>query len=148
MQTANSVFVTRKFNCSASELFDWLVQPNLVAKWFGPKHLSVGKVQTDIRVGGKYSIELKRSDGQSFFIEGRYYEINAPSSLTFSLHYEGVESAPPNSTVKIKLVEITQNESLLSLVQEFEYTPADMEGRTKAWEHMLQELDELLRTSS
>ena len=144
METANKIFINRKFNCSASQLFDWLVQPSLIAQWFGPKHLSTGEVQTDIQVGGDYSIELKKSNDQNFFIEGTYIEINAPDLLVFTLHYQGLASPPPSSTVKIKLEGLNPNQSLLTLNQDFEHTPSDMDSRTKAWEHMFQLLANLV----
>ncbi|MGI9542370.1 MAG: SRPBCC family protein [Cyclobacteriaceae bacterium] len=148
MQSGNSVFVSRRFNCSVGELFDWLVQPRLIAQWFGPKLWSVKRVHTDIRVGGRYSIELTKPDNQNFFIEGEYSEINAPYSISFTLMYIGLSSTPPKSVVKIKLEGITPNESLLTLTQEFEHLPSDLEHRTKAWEHMLKMLSKLLHPSA
>ena len=144
METANKIFINRKFNCSVSQLFEWLVQPSLIAKWFGPKHLSTGDVQTDLQVGGDYSIELLKPDRQNFFIKGKYIEINVPNLVVFTLHYEGLPSPPPNSIVKIKLEELIQNQSLLTLTQDFEHTPSDMSSRTKAWEHMFQVLTNLV----
>ncbi len=142
METLNKIFINRRFNCSATVLFSWLVQPQLIAKWFGPKNFSIGRVQIDLRVGGKYSIELKKSENQNFFIEGEYIEINDPKNITFSFQYKGLLSAPPKSIIKIMLEEITQDESLLSLIQDFEFTPSDMDQRTKSWEYMLQVLGE------
>ena len=136
METANKIFINRKFNCSASQLFDWLVKPSLIVQWFGPKHLSIGAVQTDLQLGGNYSIELLKPNDQNFFIKGKYIEINAPDLLVFTFQYIGLSIAPPNSIVKIKIEELNQNESLLTLTQDFEHTPSDMDSRTKAWEHM------------
>ena len=55
METYNKVFVSRRFNCSKSELFDWLVRPELITKWFGPKQLSIGSVQTGKVSDGSHS---------------------------------------------------------------------------------------------
>lgn len=146
METYNKVFVSRRFNCSKLELFDWLVQPELITRWFGPKQLSIGSVQTDIRIGGKYSIELKKSGDEIFFIEGEYVEINPPDTLAFTFQYRGLSASPPKSIVKIKLEKLDQDKSLLSLTQDFEYTPSDIDSRTKSWEHMFHTLEQQIKT--
>ena len=71
MNTQHTVVVNRIFNCSPEELFNWLIDPLLIAKWFGPKNLSVGKVKTDTSIGGHYSIELKKSSTDIFFYRRR-----------------------------------------------------------------------------
>ena len=146
MATVNKVFVSREFSCSKSELFNWLIKPELIVKWFGPKHLLIGKVNTDIRIGGNYSIELKKSNTENFFIEGEYLEVSPPDSLAFTFQYRGMNLSPPNSVVNIRLEELGENKSLLSLIHEFEFTPSDIEGRTKSWEHMFQILGQKMKT--
>jgi len=140
MQKKNSVYVNRKFNCSTAELFDWLVRPERIAQWFGPKHLTVGIVHTDVQVGGRYSIELIKSSDQTFFIEGEYIAIDAPRQLTLSFRYKGLTPAPPNSIVMIRVEQVAQSESQLFLTQEFDITPHDMAGRSDAWRVMLEAL--------
>jgi len=142
MEVANKIFINRKFNCSSTELFDWLVRPELIAKWSGPKHLSVGMVESDLRIGGKYSIELIKSDDQNFFIEGKYIELKEPTKLVFSFRYRGLPSQPPDSIVKITIKSTSDSEAHLFLVQDFVTVPADMENRTKSWEYMFGVLEE------
>ena len=146
METQNKVFINRKFNCAASDLFEWLIQPGLIAKWFGPKHWSVGAVQTDTRIGGKYSIELIKSDSQKFFVVGEYLEINAPNTLVFSFQYQGSSSNPPDSTIKINITELSETKSQLSFTQDFVSTPPDFHKRTEAWEAMFQLLESLINS--
>lgn len=141
METANTIYINRKFNCPKLELFEWLTKPQLIAQWFGPKRLSVGHVQTDLKIGGEYRIELLKADGQHFFILGAYQKISRPDQLVFSFKYEGLSSAPPESLVKITIEEITPKQSHLYLMQEFKTIPTDMESRTAAWNAMFSELE-------
>lgn len=140
METLNKIFVKRKFNCSANDLFNWLSQPELIVQWFGPKHLSVDLVNTDIRLGGKYSIQLTKPNNKHFFIQGTYLEIDRPFSLVFSFRYEGLPSSPPESIVKISIEAISEDESQLFLSQNFVSLPVDMENRKKSWEYMFEVL--------
>lgn len=132
----NKVFVNRTFNCSVERLFDWLVKPELLVKWFGPRHLSVGRVESDLRVGGQFSIELLRPEKESFFLEGEYLEIAVPSHLSYSYQYRGLANSFPDSTVRIELTPVSESQSELSFVQDFVSPPPQMETRAAAWEYM------------
>lgn len=144
MTTQNKIYIERQFNCSPAKLFEWLVQPKRIAQWFGPRHLSVGKVQTDVRVGGKYSIELHEQNRPPVSIVGEYLEINAPNTLVFSLRYQGVATTPPESLVKMKITNMSEGVSRLLFTQEFVSMPADMDRRTEAWVHMFRLLEKLI----
>jgi uncharacterized protein YndB with AHSA1/START domain len=148
MQSPNNIFIHRKFGCSVTELFTWLIQPELITQWFGPKGMTAIRVETDVRVGGTYMIELKTPDNITFQIIGEYLEISSPEQLVFSLHYLGLPGNPPKSTVKIVLTEEGPRESTLALFQDFEFLPSDFDRRTKGWEHMLQVLQKLVQRDS
>ena len=145
MTTTNRVYIKRTFNCSTQELFNWMVQPNLLAKWFGPKHLSAGIIESDLKIGGNYRIELLKDQGNAFFIEGQYLEIDEPSKLVFSFKYTGLPHRPPDSIIKIIIEEIESSVSKLSLVQKFELIPSDMENRLRAWENMFEKLNKEIK---
>jgi len=123
-----------------------MVKPKLLAKWFGPKHLSTGLIESDLIVGGNYRIELLKVQGNRFFIEGHYIEIEKPTKLVFSFKYEGLVNAPPDSVVTIIIEEIKPSISKLSLIQKFELIPTDVENRTKAWENMFEKLNSEIKT--
>ncbi|MEM7087425.1 MAG: SRPBCC domain-containing protein [Bacteroidota bacterium] len=140
MTTNNIVHVTRQFNCSKPALYRWIVEPNLISKWFGPKHCKVGNVHNNFRTGGGYEIELLKPNSKRFSIKGIYLEIDQPNWLKFSFVYIGLETTPPKSTVTISLEEISPNSTQLTLIQKFETRPPDMENRTKAWGNMFETL--------
>ena len=143
MESPNKVYLSREFNCSPQHLFDWLIKPERIAQWFGPKHLKAGKIHIDARVGGKYAVELWRPDGTSVIVEGVYREIDPPHHLIFDLQYQTQTGSAPPSLVSFHLEQIEENKTRLSLVQSFETIPLDMPLRTQAWEHMLGELERL-----
>ncbi len=144
METTNNVYLNETFNCSPNELFKWMVEPHRICQWFGPKLLKVGRVETDVSLGGAYRIELLKPNGESFFIQGEYLEIEIPTKLSFTFAYIGLHNAPPNSVVKISLKAIDKNVSQLSLIQKFHTAPPDMEQRAKAWKGMLSKLEKMV----
>ena len=142
MTTQNKIYVNRKFNCAQSTLFEWLTNPQLIAQWFGPKQLTIGKVESDVQIGGNYSIELQKPNGQNIYIEGEYLELNSPENLTYTFVYRGMPTPPPDSTVKIILESISEKETQLNLIQEFVVAPSNMENRTENWNRMFTLLNE------
>ncbi len=137
----NKVFIQRKFKCSAATLFDWMIRAELIAQWFGPKNWTVGEVVIEPKTGGKYSIELRNND-KYFFVVGEYKEIKAPHTLVFSLEYRDYHLNPPYSIVNINIRALSENESMLSFIQDFETIPDDFEKRAEAWKYMLQKIGE------
>jgi len=140
----NTVYLQREFACEVEELYQWLTQPQLIAQWFGPEQLTVTNVTNSIVKGGAYSIELLKPSGQTFYIEGRYLDLEKPSLIEFSLHYRDASSLPPDSVVTIQLGSTSPGKSSLKLKQVFELEPADMASRTRGWEHMLGVLESLV----
>ena len=136
MEVQNKIFVKRTFKCTRAELFEWLTDPARISQWFGPKHLIVGVVSSDSQRDGTYSIEMKRSKGESFFIEGKYLDLKNPDFLSFTFLYRGLINAPPESIVRIELKETETNEVAMTLTQEFITQPTDIQRRTESWEYM------------
>ena len=137
------VFLKRTFNTTASELYRWFVQPELVAQWFGPQNTTVGKVQTDVRVGGQYRIELLFAKGGGFDVVGNYEVLQAPHLLAFTFRYEGLPNPAPDSLITIRLEETGSEQTTVSFTQAFEQEPANMESRTLAWNYMFDKLAHL-----
>ena len=140
MKTANEtehrVFLERSFNTSAIELYNWFVEPSLLAQWFGPQNTTVGKVETDVRVGGRYSIELNFEAGGGFKVVGQYEVLQSPHLLAFTFQYEGLPNPAPNSLVTIRLQETSSEQTVVSFTQAFELEPDNMQSRTVAWNYM------------
>ena len=145
MMTNNTVYVTRKFNCSAKTLFKWIVEPEFISKWFGPKDFSVGVIQRDLKVGGDYKIELIKSDSTSFFVVGTYLEIDDRKCLKFSFSYSGLTKHRPKSIVHLTLKELDPLATELTLIQKFETTPDGIENKTKGWEYMFKKLSKIIK---
>jgi uncharacterized protein YndB with AHSA1/START domain len=54
-----SLQVRRVIKASRQRVFEAWTNPELVRQWFGPAALTVSDVQTDVRVGGAYRIEMQ-----------------------------------------------------------------------------------------
>jgi uncharacterized protein YndB with AHSA1/START domain len=63
-------------------------EPELFARWFGPRGFTVSNVEADVRVGGTYRIEMQPPEGDAFFIVGEFVAVEPPVRLSYTFRYE------------------------------------------------------------
>lgn len=65
-----------------ARVFDAITDPQQYVQWWGMKGLFQARdVRSDLRIGGKWSIEGVGPDGGPFHMEGEYLEIDPPRLL-------------------------------------------------------------------
>jgi uncharacterized protein YndB with AHSA1/START domain len=50
----------------------------------GPKGFSAPEVELDVRVGGRYRIEMQPLEGNGFFILGEFRQVDPPTRLAYT----------------------------------------------------------------
>jgi len=141
----NKVYITRRFNHPVELVFKALTDPDSIIGWFGPPNMSTRRATVDLIAGGRYSFELDSPVGPSFNIEGEYKEIDPPRKLVFTLNYVGLPHGQAGeSLVTMQLTPMDAGKTELSFKQEFVSIPANMEGRTKAWEAMFDRISSVI----
>jgi glutathione S-transferase len=107
--TARDTFdltVSRTIRAPRQKVFDALVKPELVRKWFGPRGFTVTEATIDARVGGRYRFSGRPTTGETYTVGGVYREITAPERLVFTWKWEGEQmGAMGESLVTITLEE-------------------------------------------
>ena len=83
-QTA-SLTVKRKLKAPAEKVFTAWTQPEALKRWMGPSDdYAVLVAETDVRVGGRYHIVMRRPDQEQHSIGGVYKEIVPNRKLVFT----------------------------------------------------------------
>lgn len=75
--------LTRSFDCPPETLFDTWLQDSW-GDWMGPEGTVCLACEVDPRVGGKWRIAARMSDGREVSMSGVYREIARPSRLSFT----------------------------------------------------------------
>ena len=143
----NNVYLTREFKQPPEVVFNALTNPDYITRWFGPPDMYTRKAEVNLQEGGKYIFYLERDGdkGGGFNIEGVYREIDPPQVLVFTLEYVGTTmSRLGESLVTIRLSALNGGGTRLSFSQEFTLKPANMAGRTRAWQDMFGRMGHLL----
>jgi len=71
----NEVTITRMFDAPRELVWRYWTEPERMQRWWGPKVFSSPFCSIDLRVGGKYLIDMRSPDGKDFWSTGVYQEI-------------------------------------------------------------------------
>lgn len=94
-QPENSLNVKRTFAAPRDRVYRAWTDAREFAQWFHPTtdHKTV-ITRLDLRVGGKYSIEIHHKDGNVHRVSGTYEEIQPPEKLVFTWRWQKDETLP------------------------------------------------------
>ena len=114
--------------------------------WTTPAHLerficpgnTGASVQADVRVGGRFHIEMFGSKGQVWPHDGEYLEVDPPRRLRFTWISEH-SPAELNSIVTVDF-EDDGGGTLVTLVQERFSNETEQAGHTEGWTMILDQL--------
>lgn len=134
--------IERTLSASPEHVFAALTQPEKMNQWFFGMDQGCAKVEQEFRVGGQYTINMMKENGEAgtcdgeerYAPHGEYMEIDPPRRLVFSWISEGFVE---NSTVTIDL-EAVEAGTKLRLVHEL---PSEVvEPHTHGWNACLDHL--------
>jgi uncharacterized protein YndB with AHSA1/START domain/uncharacterized damage-inducible protein DinB len=103
----HGVRITRRYDAPPATVFDALINPASLAKWFAPNDEMTIKAEFDPVTGGRYRVEMCHELGNTYTVGGIYETVDSPRKLVFTWKWEDeAMSALGESRVSIKLDEI------------------------------------------
>ncbi len=139
------VRITREFDAPPEKVFRAHTDPDLVARWLGPRSHEMRIDHYDCRTGGSYRY-LHVSDGNEFGFHGSFHEVRPSELIVQTFTYEGMPDSV--SLERLVLEDLGDGRTRLtatSLVDSFEARDAFV---ASGMEHGVREgyerLDELL----
>ncbi len=129
--------ITRVFDAPAARVFDaWLDREEFQA-WIGPEGMSCEVPLHEPRVGGRYRIIMRLSDGRVIPVAGVFKMVDPPRRLVFTWGWEG--DASRESLVTITLRE-KGGKTELTLRQEGLGSVANRDDHGRGWNSALNKL--------
>jgi uncharacterized protein YndB with AHSA1/START domain len=83
--------IRRTFDAPREKVFAAWTEPEKLAQWLcrvTARH-STKVLEMDVRVGGRYRLEVTNPDGTQVLLSGTYHEIRRPERLAFTWQWEG-----------------------------------------------------------
>jgi uncharacterized protein YndB with AHSA1/START domain len=136
---------SREFDADAARLFAAHTDPDLLARWTGPRGTTLRMREFDASTGGHWSYVVSAADGRSWSFHGSFHEVTAPSRLVWTFEFED-DPGHPNLEV-LTFTDLGGGRSRLDglavflSVEERDAMLADMEP---ARDEDFERLDELL----
>jgi uncharacterized protein YndB with AHSA1/START domain len=142
IDSASALKIERNFDAPPARVFDALVKPDILAKWFAPSdEFEVYVDRFDASVGGSYRIEMRHSGGETHIAVGTIKELQKPRRLVYTWKWEGGEM--PDTLVTWELAEKGAGTDLVLLHERFPNEEAT-EHHTQGWTAMMPRLSAIL----
>jgi uncharacterized protein YndB with AHSA1/START domain len=82
-------------------VFNACIEPEELAKWWGPAGFTSPRIEIDPRVGGSYRIAMQPPDGELFHLRGEFREVDPPNRLVYTFVWE--EPTPDDQETVVTL---------------------------------------------
>src|SRR5208282_1297287 len=84
-----TLILTRMLNAPPELAFQAWTSPEYIQQWMRPEPgMVVPLAIMDLRVGGKYRIQMKMPDGEYFTAAGEFREVKPPERLVYTWDWE------------------------------------------------------------
>lgn len=74
-KATGEITITREFAAPRELVWKAWTDPDLLARWQGPKSFTAPSIKIDLRVGGNYLYCMRSPEGQDFWSTGRFLEV-------------------------------------------------------------------------
>jgi len=98
---AKQIEVSRTFEAPINLVWAVWTDPDLVMRWWGPKHFSAPVARMDFRVGGTSLVSMKappEMGGQQYYSIWRYVRIELHQTIEFMQHLSDSKGNPVDPT--------------------------------------------------
>lgn len=132
----------RMFKHPVARLFEAFLNPAILRNWYGPRDTTVGKLQVEPVIGGRFDVELLSERFGSLWARGSFREIVLHQRLVYTFIFDPDLTSAGDSVVTVSFAEagdgteVTVVQVLGKLI--------DPTGRTQGWTDLLEKLDLLL----
>jgi uncharacterized protein YndB with AHSA1/START domain len=100
---ANEIYITRVYDAPVKLVWEAWVDPEQVAKWWGPRGFTITTVHKDVRPGGSWRYTMHGPDGVDYPNFTLFHEVEKYSRLVYD--HGGSADRPPMFRVTVNFLE-------------------------------------------
>ena len=140
-----SLTLVRRIAARPSIVFDALISPEGITRWWGPDTGPVLLAQTDPRVGGRFNVRFRTLDGAEHVSAGEYLEIEPPQRLVMTWRWLEGGDDPGESRLSFELRPVSEGTEL-TLIHDRLQTDAGSASHKQGWSFALDKLERHFQT--
>lgn len=84
MRGETGLMIRRTYAVPIETLFRALTDPAAITQWFGPGSAKVHHAESDLRVGGRWAIEMMGENAEEHSVSGEYVAVDPPHTVSFT----------------------------------------------------------------
>jgi uncharacterized protein YndB with AHSA1/START domain len=138
-----TLHLERVLGAPPSAVFSALIEPDELAKWWGPKGFTTPRIELTAHVGGTYRIAMQPPDGELFHLSGEFRELDAPARLAYSFRWEEPTPDDRETVVTLSLRDLGGS-TALSVDQAGFATEERRALHERGWTESLDRLQQLI----
>jgi len=100
-----SLQLTRVIKATPEAVFRAWTDAKEMKQWAAPEGMTIEKVESDPKVGGRYLIRMKSPDGQIHTAVGVYTAVDRPKRVAYTWKWQGTEGDDTLVTVEFNDLE-------------------------------------------
>lgn len=142
--TADTVLrIERLITGTPEAVFDAWVEPELIAKWYGPEGYTVPQKSIDARPGGKWRVTMRSPEGTEHTVSGVYKTVERPRHLAFTWAWDQDDGSRGHET--LCKVDFTAKDggTLVRLEQAAFQDQDQRDNHNKGWSSSFNDLERL-----
>lgn len=148
MQMTNTIVAEVDIAARPERVFEAWTDPQQRLAWWGDDSMYRGtKMESDLRVGGKWRTEGKSVDGKPFAVWGEYTRVDPPRALGFTWNHDWGPGGHPTTHVLIELT-ATSSGTHVALTHSGFVDPSERDDHDRGWKRVLGWLTSYLVTSA
>jgi uncharacterized protein YndB with AHSA1/START domain len=119
------IIITRVFDAPRRLVFEAISKPEHVARWWGPRSMTITSCEMDFRPGGAWRFVMRGPDGNDYGFSGVYREIEPPERIVQTFEFEGM---PGHGSVETATLEELDGKTKLTVTCLYQ-SVEDRDGR-------------------
>ena len=134
--TIHSVTLRRTFAVPRDRVFRAWTEPEQMQLWSGPGPMLNTMVEVDLRVGGRYRIQMQGPDGKEYRAVGTYRLVDPPRKLVYTWLWE-TDPTPNETIVTVEFRERDKSTELI-LTHDLFLSDEQRKGHEDGWNGCLE----------
>jgi uncharacterized protein YndB with AHSA1/START domain len=131
------------FQATPEEVFDAWTNPVVLMRWWAMRPTqSPGTCEVDLRVGGRYLLQMRDDTGDVVAVAGEYREVDRPHRLVFTWCWQGDGMLHPGHVSVVSIEFVARGDRTTVVLEHGELASEDSRnGHAAGWRGVLESLE-------